>query len=451
MSWRDDPSFAITGCAIKTPSIQDNNLGKAMKQDDYDRRTAWTPAPRPEWVNRINAECSCLDIASVVPLDEQSLLDAACRNTSLDDFGEDGWREHFRVLLDAIDKEAQLHFVGRVLTRSEFLIYLEARLRIVDWCKRHPDVLDEKVEKPIMITGFGRSGTTILFELLSQDPQFRVVKKWEAMFPCPPPEEATYLTDPRIEITETVSAFSENIIPEFKAMHKMGGNLPVESVEFVYATFLSEVYPIAFQVPSYARYLATQDMRRTFEWQKKILQLLQSRHRAGQWLMKGPSHLPYMAEFLDVYPDAKIIFTHRDPIVTADSVVSLQGTLYWWRTDNPWGDGSIEDWASAAERAKLWDGIIDAIEEGKVSRRNIANFHYDQFMQDPISSIRTIYTELELTLTPATEASMRTYLAERPQEKFGRHQYELAPPAVVAEERRIYGRYQSFFNVSDEM
>jgi hypothetical protein len=387
----------------------------------------------------------------VVPLDEQSLLDEACRNTGLSDFGEDGWRDHFRVLLDAIDKEAQLHFVGRVLTRSEFLIYLEARLRIVDWCKRQPEVLDEKVKKPIIIMGFGRSGTTILFEVLSQDPQFRVVKKWEAMFPCPPPEEATYLTDPRIEMTEKVSAFSENIIPEFKAMHKVGGNLPVESVEFVYLTFLSEVYPIAFQVPSYARYLATQDMRYCFEWQKKILQLLQSRYSAGHWLMKGPSHLPYLAEFLDVYPDAKIIFTHRDPIVSADSVVSLQGTLYWWRTNNPWGDGSFDDWAFAESRAKVWDGIIDGIENGKISKNNIANFQYNQFMEDPIASIRKIYAELDMTLTPAVEEKMRAYLAARPQEKFGKHQYDSAPAEVIAAERRVYQRYQNFFNVPDEI
>jgi hypothetical protein len=167
--------------------------------------------------------------------------------------------------------------------------------------------------------------------------------------------------------------------------------------------------------------------------------------------MKGPSHLPYLREFLDVYPDAKIIFTHRDPIVSADSVVSLQGTLYWWRTDNPWGDGSFDDWAFAEERAKIWDGIIDDIETGNISKQNIANFQYDQFMEDPMASIKKIYRELELTLSPAVEAGMHTYLAARPQEKFGKHQYNSAPADVIAEERRVYRRYQEFFIVPDEI
>src|ERR1700704_1051558 len=103
-----------------------------MKHQGYDRRDVWTPVPRPEWVQRINDECSCLDIRSVVPLDEQSLLDHARRNTGLDDFGEDGWRKHFRVLLKAIVEEARLNFIGRVLTRSDLLTYLEARLQVAE-------------------------------------------------------------------------------------------------------------------------------------------------------------------------------------------------------------------------------------------------------------------------------------------------------------------------------
>jgi hypothetical protein len=422
-----------------------------MKPGSFDRRAAWAPPPRPDWVRRVNDECSALDIRSVVPLDEQSLLDHARRNTGLSDFEDDGWLDHFRVLLDAIDKEAQLHFIGRVLARSDFLGYLEARLRIVDWYKCHPEVHEEKIEKPILILGFGRSGTTILFEILSQDPQFRVVRKWEALFPCPPPELRAPFTDPRIELAEKLSAFSENIIPEFKSMHKLGGNLPVESAEFVYLTFLSEIFPMVFQVPTYARYFARQDHRYTFEWQKKILMLLQSKQKGSRWLLKGPSHLPYLQELLDVYPDARIVFTHRDPIVSADSVVSLHGALYWWRTDHPWGDGTIDDWFIPAARAKIWDDIIERMESGAISRKNVTNFQYDEFMGDPMASIEKIYSELGLTLLPDIEERMRAYLAAHPQEQFGKHRYSSSPESVVAEERRVYRRYQEYFGVSNEL
>jgi hypothetical protein len=422
-----------------------------MQQGSYDRRAAWVPPPRPDWVKRVNDECGALDIRSVVPLDEQSLLDHARRNTGLSDFDDDGWLDHFRVLLDAIDKEAKLHFIGRVLARSDFLSYLEARLRIVDWYKCHPKVREEKIEKPILILGFGRSGTTILFEILSQDPQFRVVRKWEALFPCPPPDPAAAGSDPRIELAEKLSAFSENIIPEFKSMHKLGGNLPVESAEFVYLTFLSEIFPMVFQVPTYARYFAQQDHRYTFEWQKKILMLLQSKQRGSRWLLKGPSHLPYLQELLDVYPDARIIFTHRDPIVSADSVVSLHGALYWWRTDHPWGDGTIDDWFIPEARAKIWDDIIERMESGAIPRKSVTHFQYDEFMGDPMASIEKIYRELELTLLPDIEDRMRAYLAAHPQEHFGKHRYSSSPESVVAEERRVYRRYQEYFGVSNEI
>jgi hypothetical protein len=422
-----------------------------MKQGSFDRRAAWVPPPRPDWVKRVNDECSALDIRSVVPLDEQSLLDHARRNTGLSDFDDDGWLDHFRVLLDAIDREAQLHFIGRVLARSDFLGYLEARLRIVDWYKCHPEVHEEKIEKPILILGFGRSGTTILFEILSQDPQFRVVRKWEALFPCPPPEPRASFTDPRIELAEKLSAFSENIIPQFQSMHKLGGNLPVESAEFVYLTFLSEIFPMVFQVPTYARYFAQQDHRYTFEWQKKILMLLQSKQRGSRWLLKGPSHLPYLQELLDVYPDARIIFTHRDPIVSADSVVSLHGALYWWRTDHPWGDGTIDDWFIPEARAKIWDDIIERMESGAIPRKSVTHFQYDEFMGDPMASIEKIYRELELTLLPDIEDRMRAYLAAHPQEQFGKHRYSSSPESVVAEERHVYRRYQEYFGVSNEI
>jgi hypothetical protein len=151
--------------------------------DSNDRRDGWALKGRPEWVSETNRLTQLLDIKAVVPLDEASLLDHARRNTGLDDFGEHGWREHFRFLLQTIEEEAQVNFVGRVLTRSDILTYLEARLQVAEAYKRHPEIDDEVITEPVFILGFGRSGTTILHETLSQDPQFRSVRRWEGLFP----------------------------------------------------------------------------------------------------------------------------------------------------------------------------------------------------------------------------------------------------------------------------
>ena len=219
-----------------------------------DRRDEWVLTGRPEWVSEANRLARFIDMDAVVPLDEASLLDHARRNTGLDDFGEDGWREHFGVLLNAIVTEARLNFIGRVLTRSDLLTYLEARLRVADAYRQHPEIEDEVITEPIFILGFGRSGTTILHETMSQDPQFRSVRRWEALFPCPPPEEATYETDPRIAKAQGRVDFVHGISPDWARMHAWGGNLPVEDIEFTYAAFFSEVWQLGYQIPGFEKY-----------------------------------------------------------------------------------------------------------------------------------------------------------------------------------------------------
>lgn len=424
-----------------------------MIDGNFIRKEKWAPAPRPQWVQTLNEQAAHLDMASVVPLDCQSLIDQAVKNTGLDDFGDRQWLEHFQVLTLSIEKEANLHFAGRMLTRSEFVRYLQARLQIVNWLKRAPDIFEEVIDRPIFITGYGRSGTTILYEMLSQDPQFRVPLKWESLFPCPPPESATYGKDFRITLAEKINDFNEAMIPELKAMHKSASTLPVESLELNYFTFLSEVYPIAFQVPTYARYLESKNLGYCFEWQKKLLKLLQWRCKGNHWLLKGPSHLPHLRELIEVYPDARVIFTHRDPVVCADSGLSLQASLYWWRTDKPWGDGTMENWLidSPQSRAKPWDDIIAMIDDGTLKKTNISNFQYAEFMGNPMAAVKNIYTDLNLELTADVEARMQQFLAEKPQGKFGKHEYEHPPVEVIEYERGVYQKYQEYFSVPNEL
>jgi hypothetical protein len=305
----------------------------------------------------------------------------------------------------------------------------------------------------VFITGYGRSGTTILFEVLSRDPQFRAARKWESLFPCPPPEAATYESDPRIRRAEDFNTLFDSMIPELQSQHKTGGDLPVETVELEYSSFLSDIYPIIMQVPSYSKYLQGHDLASTSEWTKRILQVLQSKFRAPHWLMKSPSHLPHLAKVLRVFPDMKLIFAHRDPLVSADSVVSFLGTLYWLRSDNPWGGGPDATWSlrMADDRAKVWDGIIDMIETGKIAKGNYANFHYAQFMVDPLGAIQQVYADLRMTLSPSVAAQMKGYLDQKFQGKFGKHSYAQAPADTIAAERKLYKVYQEYFGVASEV
>ena len=425
-----------------------------MGDASFDRRDLWIPAPRPDWMAEVNAIGDSLDIATIVPLTATSLVDQAIANTGLSDFGGGHWREHLEILMEAVEREANLHLAGRMLTRLELVGYLETRLRIVEAYGHNPDIDAERIDRPVFITGYARSGTTILFEVLSQDPQFRVAEKWEALNPCPPPEVAAYPDPDRIAAADVHSALLDAMLPEFASAHKSGSRLPVESLELEYPAFISDVYPIIFNVPTYARHLAKHGVREALEWQRQTFKLLQWRCPGTHWLLKSPSHLPHLREILDVFPGMRVIFTHRDPIVTADSVVSVMGTLYWLRTDRPWGDTerAIDSLSLAMsnERAQVWDDAIDLIRSGDLPAGRYANFHYAQFMQDPIAAVRDIYAALELELLPEVEGRMRAFLAEKTQGKFGRHAYEHTPEGVLQDERAAYRDYEAFFDVARE-
>ncbi len=415
-----------------------------------DRRQTYQHPPRPEWVTRINAEGSVLG-EGVVPLDSRSLLDTACANTGLTDFGDadpdDHWRAHFEVLISAIEKEAGLNLLGRLLTRSDLLLYLQNRLQVTNWYKRHPEISDEIITQPLFIVGLPRSGTTILHEVLAQDVQFRYVKKWEALFPCPPPEESSYQSDPRIRQGHDLITIQDRISPEWKSMHDVGGELPVECIEFTTSSFLSEMFTASFQIPTYQQYLQAADITETYRWHKRMLKLLQWRFRRPHWLFKGCNHEPYLPQLLKIYPDARIILTHRDPIKAVASVVSVQGTIFGFRTDDPFSRNSYDNWLRMDLVAAMLNQRIAWIEDGTLPRGQFANIRFADFSSRPLEALRTLYRDLGLTLSADTELRMQRYLARKPKGVFGVHSYATGDGHA---ERPLFDKYQSYFQVPNE-
>ena len=420
-----------------------------MKADTIDRRRIYEPNPRPEWVARINTEGRTLG-DGLVPLDEQSLLEEASRSTGLSDFGDGSWRTHLRVLLRAIEDEGNLNLLGRLLTRADFLMYLRARLQIVDWYRRHPEIDDEQIRQPVFIVGLPRSGTTILHETLGEDPQFRMVKKWEALFPCPPPEEATYLSDERIQRAHDFITIQDRIAPEWQSMHAVGGELPVECIEFTTACFLSEMFTASFNVPSYQKHLYSQDIAEMYRWHHKVLKLLQWRFKRPHWLMKGCNHEPYIPQLLAEYPDARIIFTHRDPIKSVSSVVSVQGTIFRFRTDSTFSD-SYENWLRLDMVAAMLEKRIGWIEDGTLPKGQFANLRFSEFSDRPIDALKQLYDDLGLTWTGTAQSKIAAYLARKPKGVFGAHRYATGDQRAVRSERALFKRYQDYFGVPDEV
>jgi hypothetical protein len=381
-------------------------------------------------------------------VDVDALLAQARDETGHDDLGEPAWRQGLDRLVDALDTEGRLNEIGRAMVPAELTNYLKDRLNIVAWRAEHPDVADGDVVPPIVIVGQGRTGTTILFDLLAQDPVSRVPSTWEVDRPVPPPETATYDTDLRIEEVDATLAMVDLVLPDFRAMHPMGARLAQECVRITASDFRSMIFPTQYRVPSYGRWLLHEaDMAPAYRWHRVFLQHLQSRHPATRWVLKSPGHIWCLPALLAEYPDALLVQTHRDPLRIIASIGSLVARLRQLATD----ESTIPE--AAAEFAEyIVDGLdrsIDARADGTVAPVRVVDLQFAQFMQDPFTVIRTIYDRLDLELTPATEQRMRDFLAAHPSE--GAHRYTWSATGLdEGEWRERSRRYQEHFDVPSE-
>lgn len=392
-----------------------------------------------------------MDIENLVPLNEESLLEAAKKKTGLSDFGEDYWIEPFRVMLKAIKEEAELNLMGRLMARSEILMILENRLLLTDVRKQHPEIAAEQITKPVFIVGLPRSGTSILFEILSQDSSFRVPLYWEGLFPCPPPEAETYDTDPRIARADALVTQWNRVTPEYATMHESRGHLPCECSLLLANCFITEHLGAMQQVPSYNAWAARADHRPVYRFHREFLQHLQWKNRRPCWLLKGPEHLTYLKYLFGEYPDARVIQTHRDPIKSMSSSTSLLGTLAWMRSDRPFDSEAFDELMLAGATAARLEKVMRQRDQGIVPNAQICDVLYQDVVTDPIEVARKVYAYFGMQLRKETVERMKTYVASKPQGKFGAHKYDLDEAEEVSKERPLFRNYQERYGVPSEV
>lgn len=409
----------------------------------------WTAPPQPDWLATVNTEGSYFNLAAVVPLDEDSLVSHACRMTGLSDFGGTSWLEPFRVLIKALEDEAQLTLMGRLMARNDVLLWLVTRLQVTDTLKRHPEILEEKIEAPMVITGLPRSGTSILFELLAQDPDVGVPLTWEAMMPCPPPEQSSYHNDPRIERAHQLATQWNRVAPAFASMHEMGGRIPSECGQLMVGTFISDQIAALHQTPGYSQWCAGADYLPVYQYHKTILQILQWKNPRQRWLLKAPEHQVHLDTLLEVYPDARIVQTHRDPIKCMASTTSLMGTLYSMRSDQPFNAALFENIIMGEATAQRLEHVMAQREAGLVPEASIIDSRYQDLMDTPMECIEAIYRHFQLTLTAVARERMLAYLKAKPQGQFGKHRYTVDEQR--SRDRPLFRRYQQAYNVPNEI
>ena len=386
----------------------------------------------------------------LVSLNERELLDAACRATGLDDFGDDDFREPFGRLLSCLENEADLTLVGRIAARRDLVGLLINRLCLEEDRKRHPKIAAERIAAPIFIVGLPRSGSTLLHHLLAQDPDTRAAQAWEVMYPSPPPRRASYETDPRIERARKQLRWLDWMAPGFKAIHPVGAQLPLECIAIMSASFRATRFQTTYNVPSYEAWLNKQDMRPAYAFHRRFLQHLQWQAPGARWVLKAPSHVFSFDALLDTYPDARLVQTHRDPVTVMASVASLSSVLHraFSRRREPtrFGQEVTSRWMDGLERS------LELRRSGRVSPERVVDVHYRELARDPMATVRRISTQFGLPLTTAAERRMREFLAENDQNKHGRHHYALDEFGLDAQElAHRFKAYSDYFGVPSEL
>jgi hypothetical protein len=379
------------------------------------------------------------------------LVEAAIAETGLDDFGEPTWQEGLDIFLEALAATAQLNEIGVGVAESGIVTDLTNRLRIEDWRRTHPAVAAAEIVRPIIIVGQPRTATTILFDLMAQDAANRAPLSWEIERPVPPPQTATYDTDPRIAECQAGFDLVESIIPGFTAFHELGAQLAQEDVRIFTSDFRSMQYSLQFEVPTYNRWLLHEaDMAPGYRWHRRFLQHLQSEHMAERWLLKSPAHLWCLPDLIAEYPDAIVIQNHRDPLKVIASISALGASLREMTTD------SFDVRTLAAQYS---DDIMVGLERGLAARHDdlfapgqVVDIRYQDIRADLIGGVARIYDEIGLELTAETEARMRAFLADHPGDQAGSlRRYSFADTGLDEAELRERARpYQEFFDVESE-
>jgi len=378
------------------------------------------------------------------------LAEQASEATGLSDLGDASWREGADRLAEALNDGAGLTELGGVIASSDILGYLTSRLQVVGWVKRNPAIADSDIRPPIVVLGQPRTGTTILFDLLAQDPANRVPLTWEVDRPWPPPETATYDTDPRIDEVNATLANVDLLIPGFLGMHDMDARLGQECVRITAAEFRSMIFSTQYRVPQYQRWLLHEaDMAPAYRYHRLFLQYLQSAHPAERWLIKSPAHLWALGAMMREYPGALVVHTHRDPLRVVCSLASLIDLLRRLASDDVDIASVAAEWVDDIMLGL--DRAVEARRDGTVPESQAVDVLFRDFLADPMAVVHTIYERLGIELTAEADSAMRTFLAENPHEKHGGHRYSWADTGLGAGELRERARsYQEFFGVPDE-
>jgi hypothetical protein len=384
---------------------------------------------------------------------EGIVAEASRRTGGLDDLGDGPFLEPLALFLESLEREARLNPVGRLIARERALLHTVNRVNYVNDRKRFPAIPDEQIVAPVFIIGFPRTGTTILHDILAQDPDSRAPLTWEVTFPSPPPDAATFDTDPRVAMCASMLPTPETETERdrrFKAMHPMGATLSQECVVMMGEAMCTPLFHNQFRVPTYEDWVDHDaDWSHVYAFHQRQLQHLQWRNHRDRWVLKTGAHMWGLEHLLRTYPDARIVFTHRDPVKSVTSYASLTSLVR--------STGSDE--VDPFEVAKDWTARLHHVVDHAMTVRNATSYphatfydmHFSDFVADQFGVVSDIYAAFDLPMTDEGAKRMQAFIADNPKGKHGLHTYTpeefgIDPAAI----RRDFAAYIEQYDLAAE-
>lgn len=378
--------------------------------------------PRPDLVKRINLMANTVGgAAELISLEANEMIEASRRVTGLSDFGEriDGdWRSRLEGLVTSLETEADLNVMGRLQVRQEILRCLQSRLYLTKRITDQPEILEEDILEPLIITGTGRSGTTITHELLGQDVDSLAPIAWRAFHPTDD------LGDPEtlLQLTECEQDLWLDVCPQMAAMHELRSDIPDECIGVQKPSFGGMLWWVLHDVQTFPM-----DPEAAMKYQKVIMQVMQYEHRqkyadrkVPHWVLKTPTYLPMLDLVFSMYPDAWIILNHRDPLKTVPSGMSTFAATRYMRSDRENSEQLLEIAGNA--RNDMMMDVYRRRQAGELPERFI-DLHFSDLMRDPVKALEAVYRQSGKVFSLDYQHAISNYLAQKPKGKHGKHSY----------------------------
>jgi hypothetical protein len=374
------------------------------------------------------------------------LVEAAQKATGLTRFDSESFREGLEVLSRASNKVTYPE-AGVQRIRSSFIGALSNRLRTTAYLEQRPELLQRAVRRPVFVFGVPRTGTTLLSNLLAADPARRSPLTWEVDDPVPPPTADKLYTDPRALARLEQERKMLAARPDAGKYYRNSAIYPNECMFFINSDFKALMWEGRGNLLAYRDWLFDDaDLTSTYLYHKRFLQLLQA-DAPGTWNLKQPSHALWIETLLKVYPDARLVWTHRDPLAATGSFCSLMKLSHQSAGLEP--DLKLLGENYPYQATVHANRIMNARE--KLGHDRIIDVHYADLMRNPIPTMRDLYKKLGDEFTHEAETGMRTWLTDNPQDKFGRHEYKLGQFGLTPEKvRGMFERYLSQYEVETE-